>query len=166
MLLRQLASIALLPFMVAVMVPSWIVRGQPEVPSWPVTPGALASAAAGAVLLLCGAALFGWCVRLFWRRGQGTLAPWDPPRQFVAEGPYRHVRNPMITGVFLMLLGEALLLRSAAVGWWAALFAAINAVYIPLSEEPGLEARFGPAYQAYCRAVPRFVPRWQAYRAG
>ena len=161
---RQLASIAALPFTVAVLVPLWLVRRQPTPPSWPATASSMAAVAAGVALLLCGLALFVWCVRLFWRRGRGTLAPWDPPRQFVAEGPYRHVRNPMITGVFLVLVGEALILRSAAIGWWVVVFAAINAVYIPLSEEPGLEARFGASYRAYRQAVPRFVPRWPAYR--
>jgi protein-S-isoprenylcysteine O-methyltransferase Ste14 len=160
MLVRQLASIAALPFTVAVLVPLWLLGRQPTPPSWPAT----AAVAAGGALLLCGLALFAWCVRLFWRRGRGTLAPWDPPRHFVAEGPYRHVRNPMITGVFLVLVGEALILRSGALGWWVVVFAAINAVYIPLSEEPGLEARFGASYRAYRQAVPRFVPRRRAYR--
>jgi protein-S-isoprenylcysteine O-methyltransferase Ste14 len=52
--------------------------------------------AIGAAFLAGGLWLFVTTVALFWTRGRGTLAPWDPPRVFVADGPYRHVRNPMI----------------------------------------------------------------------
>jgi protein-S-isoprenylcysteine O-methyltransferase Ste14 len=95
--------------------------------------------------------------------GDGTLAPWDPTRKLVVSGPYRHVRNPMISGVVFSLLGEALLLRSPAVGCWGALFFLVNAVYFPISEEPGLEKRFGEDYRRYKRAVPRWIPRWRPW---
>ena len=65
--------------------------------------------------------------------------------------------------MFLVLVGEAAILRSGAAAGWALLFAVINAVYIPLSEEPGLEARFGASYRAYRASVPRFVPRRHPY---
>jgi protein-S-isoprenylcysteine O-methyltransferase Ste14 len=161
MLLRQLLAIAILPGSAAVLVPLWLARRRPP-PAWPTTPLEMVTVAAGVLLTVAGLGVFGWCLRLFWR-GRGTLAPWDPPRQFVAAGPYRYVRNPMITGVFLVLVGEAAILRSGAAAGWALLFAVINAVYIPLSEEPGLEARFGASYRAYCAAVPRFVPRRHPY---
>jgi len=96
--------------------------------------------------------------------GRGTLAPWDPPRRLVVVGVYRHVRNPMISGVLVILLGEALALRSLGVLAWAVTFLAINMTYIPLLEEPLLLRRFGEDYQAYRRNVPRWVPRakpWQ-----
>jgi protein-S-isoprenylcysteine O-methyltransferase Ste14 len=69
-------------------------------------------------------------VRLFVRHGEGTPAPWDPPRKLVVRGPYRHVRNPMIAGVLLVLMGEALLLRCWPLGGWMAL-------YFPLRELTG-----------------------------
>jgi len=49
----------------------------------------------GTVLVVIGLTLFSASVFYFWSRGRGTLAPWDPPRQFVVDGPYRFVRNPM-----------------------------------------------------------------------
>ena len=70
----------------------------------------------------------------------------------------------MISGVLFNLLGEALLFGSPAIGLWFALFFLGNAIYIPLSEEPGLERRFGDAYRSYKAAVPRWIPRltpWQ-----
>lgn len=80
------------------------------------------------------------------------------------RGPYRYVRNPMISGVLLVLFGEALILLSRAHLMWALTFLAINAVYIPLLEEPLLASRFGSAYDEYRRNVPRLFPRlrpWQ-----
>jgi protein-S-isoprenylcysteine O-methyltransferase Ste14 len=62
----------------------------------------------------------------------GSLAPWNPPAQMVIEGPYRYTRNPMITGIFAMLLGEALALRSRAIAGWLCLFAIAQNVYIRL----------------------------------
>ena len=47
------------------------------------------------MLLLPGIGLLLWCVREFYVRGKGTLAPWDPPRHLVASGLYRISRNPM-----------------------------------------------------------------------
>jgi protein-S-isoprenylcysteine O-methyltransferase Ste14 len=87
------------------------------------------------------------------------LAPWDPPRRLVVRGPYRYVRNPMISGVVLVLFGEALVLLSRPHLWWALVFLGINAVYIPLVEEPMLADRFGGDYQEYRRNVPRLLPR-------
>jgi protein-S-isoprenylcysteine O-methyltransferase Ste14 len=83
---------------------------------------------------------------------------------FVARGPYRFVRNPMISGVILLLLGEACALLSAPHAAWAAGFAIVNLIYIPLVEEPQLERRFGEPYREYCRHVGRFVPRLRPWR--
>jgi protein-S-isoprenylcysteine O-methyltransferase Ste14 len=77
----------------------------------------------------------------------------------VIRGPYRFVRNPMIGGVLLVLLGEAALFGSPAILIWLAAVIAVNTVYIPLVEEPGLRRRFGEEYDSYCRAVPRWLPR-------
>jgi protein-S-isoprenylcysteine O-methyltransferase Ste14 len=48
-------------------------------------------------------------MRLFFRFGKGTPAPWNPPKTLVVKGPYRYMRNPMIIGVLFILSGEALL---------------------------------------------------------
>ena len=114
---------------------------------------------AGLALIAAGLAMWAWTVRLFARVGRGTLAPWDPTRKLVVEGPYRHVRNPMISAVLGVLLGEAALLGSVGIAVWAAAFAAVNTVWFVLGEEPGLERRFGAEYRAYKRGVPRWLPR-------
>jgi protein-S-isoprenylcysteine O-methyltransferase Ste14 len=117
------------------------------------------TAALGAVLVALGLALVVWTVRLFIKVGEGTLAPWDPTSQLVVRGPYRYVRNPMITGVATMLAGEALFFRSWGIAIELAVFVAVNAIYFPLVEEPGLRRRFGVEYDEYCARVPRWLPR-------
>jgi protein-S-isoprenylcysteine O-methyltransferase Ste14 len=118
----------------------------------------------GLGLFLIGLLLFVASLRRFVTEGRGTLAPWDPPRRLVVRGPYRHVRNPMISGVVLVLFGESLVLRSPAHLLWAVTFFGINALYIPLLEEPLLERRFGTDYREYCRHVPRLLPRLRPWR--
>ena len=110
-------------------------------------------------MLAIGLALFVASLRRFANDGQGTLAPWDPPRRLVVSGPYRYVRNPMISGVLFVLFGEAALLLSPQHLSWAFTFLIINLVYIPLLEEPQLRRRFGTSYVEYCQHVPRLVPR-------
>jgi protein-S-isoprenylcysteine O-methyltransferase Ste14 len=119
----------------------------------------------GAAVLLLGLALFAWCVSLFTRKGEGTIMPWDPTQQLVVVGPYRHVRNPMISSVLFIVVGQALLWGSWLTGALAAVFLLINHVYFILSEEPGLEKRFGEGYRIYKANVPRWLPRPETWRA-
>ncbi len=161
--MRQLRAL-LLPITVAGLVPALILYINRATLAWPL-PLRVVLALAG--LLLAAAGLWLLVVTIRWLRveGQGTLAPWDPTRRLVVRGPYRYVRNPMISGVIVLLLGEAALCASPALFVWAGLVALVNAVYIPLLEEPGLRRRFGADYDAYCRAVPRWLPRrtpWDA----
>jgi protein-S-isoprenylcysteine O-methyltransferase Ste14 len=113
----------------------------------------------GATLIGLGLGLVVWTVRLFVTVGHGTLAPWDPTSTLVVRGPYRHVRHPMITGVVLVLAGEAAVLGSLPLLLWCAIVFVVNAVYLPLVEEPGLRKRFGDEYDVYRAHVPRWVPR-------
>jgi protein-S-isoprenylcysteine O-methyltransferase Ste14 len=159
--LRHLLAIGTLPFVVAVIIPVYLVRasGGTNV-GWGLAPpfGLLAVLVGGALVGL-GVLLVYQTVALFATIGKGTLAPWDPPKALVIRGPYRYVRNPMISGVLAILLGEAVLFGSISILWWFLLFFAINALIMPLIEEPILESRFGSDYVDYKRAVPRWVPK-------
>jgi protein-S-isoprenylcysteine O-methyltransferase Ste14 len=158
MFLRHLASIAILPFTVTVVVPWWLAQSSGIEGAR--NAGGAALVIAGVVLIGIGLLLFGSSLGRFAKDGAGTLAPWDPPKNFVVTGPYRFVRNPMISGVVLILFGESAMLRSGLHLTWALLFLAGNFVVIPLVEEPMLRARFGPAYDEYCRNEGRLVPRF------
>ena len=71
----------------------------------------------------------------------------------------------MIVGVYFLLLGEAGLTASLPLLIFVVLVVIINAIYIPLSEEPGLVKRFGEEYEAYRRNVPRWIPRLKPWPA-
>lgn len=159
LLIRHLLAIATLPFVVTVLVPLSLARRAHVTLVLADSPSLAALQACGLVLLIAGLTLFAAALRRFFVDGRGTLAPWDPPRALVVRGPYRYVRNPMISGVVFVLFGEALILRSMAHLWWAAAFLAVNAVYIPLLEEPMLAVRFPASYARYRRNVPRLFPR-------
>ena len=159
MWLRHLLSVAILPFTVAVIVPLWIARRYGVDPALGGVALEWLAQIAGAGLLAPGLGFFAASLRRFVTEGHGTLAPWDPPVQLVVRGPYRYVRNPMISGVVLVLFGESLMLLSAPHATWALAFLAVNLIYIPLFEEPMLRSRFGDAYVEYCRRVPRIIPR-------
>jgi len=113
----------------------------------------------GAPLQLAGTAILLWCVRDFAVRGRGTLAPVDPPKELVAEGLYRWVRNPMYVGVVTVLLGHALWFGSRSLLVYAASVLAGFHLFVTLYEEPTLEARFGDSYRHYRATVPRWIPR-------
>lgn len=159
--MRHARAIALLPGTVTIVVPALILlngRG-PRVWSW-------LAIAAGALLIAAGFALWLWTVLLLARIGKGTLAPWDPTRRLVVAGPYRHVRNPMITAVLVVLLGEALAFGSVALLVWSGAFVLINSTYFALVEEPGLARRFGGEYVEYKACVPRWIPRRTPWTPG
>jgi protein-S-isoprenylcysteine O-methyltransferase Ste14 len=159
--LRHFLSILLLPFMVVIVVPWWLLNAFAASDSrWDaVSPLIWFPRLAGLACILVGFALLCWCIGLFARVGQGTLAPWDPTRKLVTVGPYRFVRNPMISGVVLLLIGQALFWGSWIVGLWACIFICINHTYFVLLEEPGLGKRFGESYRRYKANVPRWLPR-------
>jgi protein-S-isoprenylcysteine O-methyltransferase Ste14 len=96
---------------------------------------------------------------LFIRFGKGTLAPWSPPEKLIIRGPYRFLRQPMISGVILVLMGEFIFLASWAALMWFTLFLLTNLINIPLIEEKALSNRFGKTYQRYREAVPGWFPR-------
>ena len=159
---RHFRAIILLPGMVLVAIPALILRltGPDTLGIWrSVHPSKVIVPASGGVFVGLGLVLIVATARMFGTVGRGTLAPWDPPQRLVVRGIYRHVRNPMMSGALLVLLGEALLSACLPLLCWFAFAGVAYAIYIPLSEEPGLARRFGEDYLIYKRNVPRWVPR-------
>ena len=101
----------------------------------------------------------GWSMLTFKSKGNGTPAPWSPPPNFVVSGPYRYVRNPMISGVFFLLLSEVYITKSLAIFLWFVFFVFINLFYIRFVEEPALKKRFGAPYEKYLKDVPCWIPK-------
>ncbi len=163
---RHLRSIIALPLLATVIIPTTLVLAEGEnTPAWERTFAIGFPLALGSILIIIlGLLLMFSTISLFIREGHGTLAPWDPPSRLVISGAYRYVRNPMISGVIFVLLGEAILLGSTASLIWFCIFLLGNMIYIPVSEEKGLEARFGSEYLRYKSHVPRWIPRLSPWR--
>lgn len=148
MLARALAAFVALPGIVAYAVPLLLVRwsGDPRpFHTW------------GLVPLGLGTAMLLRCVWDFYAAGRGTLAPWTPPARLVTVGLYRWSRNPMYIAVSLVLLGWALVHRSAMLlGYAVAVMAAFH-LRVVVGEEPWLDRRFGEAWRRYASRVPRWL---------
>ncbi len=95
----------------------------------------------------------------FVTKGQGTPAPFDPPVEFVAVGPYRYLRNPMYLGALCVIAGVGLVLKSPAIVLLAPVFGLAAHLFVLVYEEPALESRFGANYRNYKASVHRWLPR-------
>jgi protein-S-isoprenylcysteine O-methyltransferase Ste14 len=113
----------------------------------------------GFVLAPAGALVAALCIAAFVTKGRGTPAPFDPPRAFVASGPYRYVRNPMYLGAAAAILGAGLAISSPSIVLLALAFLAIAHLFVVFYEEPALAARFGDSYLQYKSSVHRWLIR-------
>src|SRR5271155_275870 len=100
----------------------------------------------GIALMVAGGTLCFACVATFVTRGEGTPAPFDPPRKFVAAGPYKFVRNPMYAGGFIVLLGFGFYEQSPAILLFTLPWLLFAHLFVIGYEEPHLRATFGAAY--------------------
>jgi protein-S-isoprenylcysteine O-methyltransferase Ste14 len=158
---QHLKAILLLPCMVTVAIPASILYGTgiAGMALYRPVPWNVLMLTGAVILLGLGLLLLVTTIWSFARIGRGTLAPWSPTQRLVVVGVYRHVRNPMISGVFCILLAEILFFGSPALLGWLVIFVVVNLIYIPFLEEPGLENRFGQDYARYKQNVPRWIPR-------
>ncbi|MDR1425126.1 MAG: isoprenylcysteine carboxylmethyltransferase family protein [Azoarcus sp.] len=162
MISTWIKTIIILPFSVLFVIPAILLYCTGY--HW--TPNHWAWLGMGGILSAGGFFLAAWTMRLFATQGQGTAAPWNPPKKLVVAGPYCHVRNPMISSVLAILIAESLLLNSVWIFGWFVSFFIGNTIYFPLFEEKDLEKRFGESYLEYKRNVPRWIPRFGAWRGG
>jgi len=127
-------------------------------------PGALPEGARLPVsvpLIVVGLAVTVWSAFHF-LKVQGTPVPFNPPPKVVDTGPYRYARNPMLTGVFLLLFGIGFGLSSVSlVFFFAPLYMLINVWELKKIEEPELIMRLGDEYIEYRRETPMFIPRYR-----
>jgi len=122
-----------------------------SLPSWLLIPGI--------VFIAIGTPIALSCVITFVVKGRGTPAPFDAPRELVAAGPYRWVRNPMYLGAGLIVVGYAFYERSFAVLLLAAAMWFAVHLFVYFYEEPTLRQKFNGSYENYCREVSRWLPR-------
>ena len=109
-------------------------------------------------MILAGVVLTAWSA-LHFLKVKGTPVPFNPPPKVVKTGPYRHARNPMLTGVFLFLFGTGFCINSVSlVCFFTPLYVLINVWELKEIEEPELMKRLGDEYIEYRRRTPMFIP--------
>lgn len=150
--LRSFLFLVLAPGMVAGYIPLALLRAGPRLEMGIFAYLAFPLWLVGGVILL-------WSFWNFLKQGRGTPAPIDPPKELVAAGFYRYVRNPMYVGVLAMILGHFLWF-----GYWNLLMYALVVflafhIFVTYYEEPTLKRKFGASYEEYLRRVPRWIPK-------
>jgi protein-S-isoprenylcysteine O-methyltransferase Ste14 len=118
----------------------------------------------GALLMIAALPVFVAFLVRFVREGIGTPAPIAPTERLVVGGPFERVRNPGYVAVVALVVGQGLLFGRGAVLVYAVLLALGFHLFVVLYEEPTLRRRFGAEYEAYCRRVPRWLPRGSSGR--
>lgn len=152
--LRALFAFLLLPGLMAGVFPALIAR----IPSHRFEPTAF-----GWIPMVLGLSILVAAVVSFYRRGHGTLAPWDPPTRLVVQDLYRFNRNPMYVGIMLMLMGWCGLAGSLWILFYAAgLFLAFH-LRIVLYEEREMQRLFPEDWPQYRSHVPRWGWRWRPW---
>lgn len=84
--------------------------------------------------------------------------------QLVTRGPYRYIRHPLYTALFLGYLGTLLAQQSWMLLAWFPVFVASYLLFAT-EEENVMEDAFGETYRAYRRRTGMFLPKWAALRA-
>jgi len=152
--LKSLLFLLVAPGLVAGYIPLALLRRGPQLET-----GALAWLAFP--LWLIGGVAILWCFWDFTFKGRGTPAPIDPPKELVASGLYRFVRNPIYVGLVLILIGHFFYFGY----WWLLLYAAlcflVFHLFVTAYEEPTLRTKFGASYEDYLGRVPRWIPKFK-----
>ncbi len=102
-----------------------------------------------------------WCFWDFTFKGRGTPLPLNSPKELVATGPYRYVRNPIYVGVLIIVAGYFLWFKTIWMIVYAASVFLVAHLFVTLYEEPHLRKTFGAAYEDYCKRVLRWIPRFK-----
>ena len=117
---------------------------------------AIAFAAVGAWLRTWGSAYMGMgVVQSSAMHSGGSGSQTASP--MVADGPYRHVRNPLYLGTFLHTVGLTLIMPPSGAVFAIVAIGVVQWLLI-FAEEPFLRAKLGQAYRDYAARVPRLLP--------
>ena len=109
-------------------------------------------------LMAVGIAVTAWSVFHF-LRVKGTPVPFNPPPGVVETGPYRYARNPMLSGVFLLMFGLGFAVNSVSlVLFFTPLYILFHVWELKAIEEPELVKRLSGPYLEYRRRTPMFIP--------
>jgi protein-S-isoprenylcysteine O-methyltransferase Ste14 len=157
--LAPLGAMVFFAFVTVFIVSSWLLDVWLKLPrpfSWPY------NFVISIPLLFIGLLLVIWC-NIHFVRAKGTPVPLSPPQRLVETGPYRYSRNPMLTGIFIILFGIGILMNSTFLMFvFTPLFIVLNALELKYIEEPELEKRLSEPYVQYKKRVPMFFPKFRS----
>jgi protein-S-isoprenylcysteine O-methyltransferase Ste14 len=115
-------------------------------------------------ILLAGTFMTGWST-IHFLKVKGTPVPINPPPILVTTGPYAYTRNPMLTGIFILLFGVGVMFGSISLIFiFTPLFILVNTWELKEIEEPELVRRLGNKYIAYRNKTPMFIPNIRKLR--
>jgi len=143
--------VGLLPYLM------WLASGKPDI-----CPVSITRLVFSAILIVLGLVMSIWTIVYMRHKGDGN--PMDAfghevaPRtkHLMTEGPYRLNRNPMLTGIFIYLIGICIWLWSWQSASVFVAFVAIMLIQV-ISEEKRLAHDFGKEYEDYKKKVGRFL---------
>lgn len=125
----------------------------------------LLTLATGGLVVVLGESIRLWAVGY---AGSATRTRHVGAPSLITNGPYGRVRNPLYVGNFILSLGLCIMAWAwmpYMLGIFLAAFAVQYGLIVSLEEE-SLRSIFGEEYDAYVRAVPRFLPRFTGYVGG
>ena len=156
MLLTPATALSFFIFATLLVMAFWALDRALGLPLFPPYPFNLC---AGIPLVIAGLIMVFSCAAGF-ARAKGTPVPFSPPPALVTSGLYSYVRHPMMSGVYLAILGLGMLLKSIMVVFiFTPVFILLSVLEIKMIEEPELEIRLGKAYLNYKKKTPMFIPK-------
>jgi protein-S-isoprenylcysteine O-methyltransferase Ste14 len=156
MLLAPLGALAFFIFLTLFIVIPWLLDAWLRIPRLIPPPYNLVLSVP---IFAFGLILAVWC-NIHFVMAKGTPVPLSPPQRLIDSGPYRYSRNPMVTGIFFMLLAAGIYWGSFFLLFVSApLFMALNVIELKQIEEAELEKRLGEPYLKYKKRVPMFFPK-------
>lgn len=110
----------------------------------------------GVLLLIPCVIVILYCKRTFRIVGKGTPVPIEPPKELVASGLYKFVRNPMYVSYITIYLALFFISGSTLLLLFTLVCAFLIHLAVILIEEPSLKRRFGDTYLEYTKRVKRW----------
>lgn len=137
----------------------WIYLAWPEWMMWAAVPLPDWLRWSGVAVAAVGIALLAWVHRELGRNFASTLHLREG-HTLVTTGPYRWVRNPMYTSLYLLILSFFLVSANWFIGLgWLTAFTSLMISRVA-KEEALMEQQFGDQYRTWATHAGRFLPRF------
>jgi protein-S-isoprenylcysteine O-methyltransferase Ste14 len=108
--------------------------------------------------IMIGLFLWLWSAGKFFKT-KGTPVPINPPPKLITDGPYAYSRNPMMTGLFMVMAGIGIFFGSVMLTFFMTpLFVLMSILEFKYIEEQELTKRFGKEYTEYKKKTAMIIP--------